>query len=118
MRSGAEERRQHKRYKIQNSISISSEGIFQITDISRGGFCFRCPPYTAISVFWETDILASGDLVSGVHTKRAWVSVTENGTHEYLPTIVGAKFGRLTKEQDLLLSQIINAISQGNDFVH
>jgi hypothetical protein len=118
MRSDAEERRQHKRYTINNSISISSEGIFQITDISRGGFCFRCPPYTAIADFWKTDILTAGTLVPEVHTKRVWVSVTENGTQMYLPTIVGAKFRSLTRKQESLLSHIIKAISQGNDFVH
>ena len=89
MRPAAEERRQHKRHKLDNSVSVSSLGVFQVTDISRGGFCFRCPPYTPISDFWETDIITAVVSLEGFPAKRAWVSMTENGTHEGLPMIVG-----------------------------
>ena len=111
MRLVDDDRREHERYKIENSVSISSIGIFQITDVSMGGFCFRCPPYTSISDFWETDILTSVENLKGVPTQRAWLSVTENGTHDYLPTVVGVKFGKLTQNQEAVLSQIIRALS-------
>ncbi len=114
MRSVAEERRQHKRHKIENSLSISSNGIFQVTDISRGGFCFRCLAYTSISDLWETDILTTVDKLEGVPAKRVWFSMTENGTHEYLPTVVGVKFGRFTPKQEAVLGKIIQAVSTEN----
>lgn len=118
MQPTAEDRRQHKRYQIDNSVSVSSHGVFQIIDISEGGFCFKCPPYTPISDLWETDILTSVTLLEGLPAKRAWVSMAENGTHEYLPTVVGVKFGKLTKKQDSLISEIIQTISQSDGSEH
>lgn len=118
MRSTAENRRQHKRYKIENSVAVSSHGIFQLIDISRGGFRFKCPPDTFVPDSWDTDILASATSLEGVIAKRAWVSMAENGNSKRLPTVVGAKFGRLTKVQDTLLSQLIKAVSQGEDIEH
>ncbi len=118
MQPTAEDRRKHKRYKVENSVSVSSYGVFQITDISKGGFSFRCPPYTPVEDFWETDILTSIALLEGLPAKRAWVSMAENGTHEYLPTVVGVKFGRLTKKQDALVSQLIETISEGDSPEH
>lgn len=112
MHRTSEERRKHRRYKIENSVSVSTEGIFQINDLSKGGFCFRCPPYTSIPDFWETDILTSDGNLEGVPAKRVWVSMVENSAHEYLPMVVRVKFGKLTKKQDALLSQVIQSISQ------
>ncbi len=40
------------------------------------------------------------------------ISTVGNGSHEFLPIVVGAKFGRLTKEQSRILSQFIQAVSQ------
>jgi hypothetical protein len=111
MRPTAEDRRQHRRYELENSISVSSDGIFQITDISRGGFCFKCPPSTSISDFLETDILTPVEQLKSFPAKRVWVSMAENGSHEFLPMVVGAKFRRLTQKQEAVLSQIIQAIS-------
>ena len=118
MRLSNEERRNHRRYTLDNSVTISSNGIFQVTDISRGGFCFRCPPYTPISDGWETDIVTSVASLAGFPAKRVWVSMTENRTHEHLPTVIGVKFGKLTKEQDSLLSQLIEDISRSDSRVH
>ena len=114
MRLTNEERRKHKRYELDNSVSVSSHGIFQIIDLSRGGFRIKCPPYALIPDFWETDILTSVTALESLPAKRTWVSLSENGSHEYLPTVVGVKFGKLTKQQDALLSQLIEAISQGD----
>ena len=118
MRSASEERRKHKRHKLDNSVSISSLGIFQITDISRGGFCFRCPPYTPVTDSWETDILTSAVSLGGFPAKRVWVSMIANSTHEYLPTIVGAKFGRLTKKQDLHLQELLDTLEDSSGSPH
>jgi len=118
MQPTAEERRKHKRYKLENSVAVSSHGVFQIMDMSMGGFCFRCPPYTPVSDFWETDILTSVTSLEGLPAKRAWVSMAENGTHEYLPTVVGVKFGRLTKKQNDLIAQLIETISPDDSPQH
>jgi hypothetical protein len=110
-----EERRQHKRYKIENSVSISSEGFYQINDISKGGYSFRCHPYAPVPDFWETDILSSFEPLEGFPVKRAWFSLTENGDHEFSPMVVGVKFRKLTKKQDAHLSQLIQNISHSSE---
>ena len=113
-----EERRKHRRYKLENSVSVSSQGIFQVTDISRGGFCFRCPPYTPLTDVWVTDILSSVAALQGFPAKRVWVSMTENGTHEYLPTVVGVKFGKLTQNQESLLLQLLDTLDKTSSTLH
>ena len=113
-----EERRQHKRYRLENSVSISTEGIFQVTDISRGGFCFKCPAYTQIKDIWVTDIISNLILLEEVSAKRVWVSITENSGHEYLPTIVGVKFGKLTQHQETLLRQLIDTLDRSHTTLH
>lgn len=118
MRIATEERRQHKRYKLDNSVSISSQGIFQVTDLSQGGFCFRCPPYTPITDVFVTDILSSGASIQGFSAKRAWVMMTENSTHKHLPTIVGVKFGTLTQEQESLLLQLLYTLEKNSGSLH
>ena len=118
MGPATEERRQHKRYKLENSVSISSEGIFQLADISRGGFCFTCPPYTPIKDFWVTDIISSVASLKDFPTKRVWVSITENSSHEYLPTVVGAKFGKLTQNQETILRQLLVTLDQSSSTLH
>ena len=118
MGPATDERRQHKRYKLENSVSISSEGIFQVADISRGGFCFTCPPYTPIKDFWVTDIISTVASLKGFPTKRVWVSITENSAHEYLPTVVGVKFGKLTQNQETILLQLLVTLEQSSGTLH
>jgi hypothetical protein len=118
MGPATEERRQHKRYELENSVSISSQGIFQVADIGRGGFCFTCPPYTPIKDFWVTDIISSVASLEGFPAKRVWVSITENGAHEYLPTVVGVKFGTLTKNQETILQQLLVILEQSSSTLH
>ena len=113
-----EERRQHKRYKLDNSVSISRQGIFQVTDISRGGFCFRCPPYTSLTDAWETDILSSEASLLSFPAQRVWVAMTENSSHIHLPTIVGVKFGKLTPSQKSLLHQLLETLDQSSSTLH
>ena len=102
------ERRQYKRYKLDSSLSIASLGTFQVTDISRGGFCFKCPRNTLIADVWKTDILTSAVFLDGFPAHRVWISVAGNNTYEYLPTIVGVKFGKLTPKQESLLLRLLD----------
>lgn len=114
-----EDRRQHKRYKLDRSLSIASLGTFQVTDISRGGFSFICPPNTLISDVWETDILTSAVFLDGFPAKRVWVLLAENGNnHEYLPTIVGVKFGKLTPKQESLLLWLLDNLESNSSNPH
>ena len=115
MRPTAENRRQCKRHKLKNSVAVSSHGIYQVIDISRGGFRIKCPPRTPVPDFWDTDILSSATALEGFPAKRVWVSMPENGNHQHLPTVVGVKFGRLTMKQNALLSHFIQSISPGGD---
>lgn len=117
MQLTTEERRQHRRYRLENSVSISSHGVFQIIDISQGGFRFKCPPRTSIPAYWDMDILTSTVTLENLPAKRAWVSMAEDGSHEYVPTVAGARFGRLTKKQSTLLSQLIGGISKDDELV-
>jgi hypothetical protein len=103
---------------MENSVSVSSHGIFQVMDLSKGGFCFKCPPYTTISELWETDIVTSIATLEGFPVSRIWVSMTENSTHAYLPMAVGVKFGKLSQKQNLILSQVIDAISEPDTTEH
>ena len=118
MQPTGKERRRHTRHKLENSVSISTQGIFQIEDISRGGFRFKCPPYTSVPDSWETDILTSTASLFGFPVEPAWVSIVENGNNEYLPIVIGAKFGSLTEEQDSLLSQLIDDLSRWEEIQH
>ncbi len=97
--------------ELEDSVFVSSDGIFQITNISRGGFCFKCSPFTSISDFLETDILTPIEQLKSFPAKRVRISMAENGSHELLPMEVGAEFGILTQKQEVALSQIIQAIS-------
>ena len=118
MQPNTENRRKYKRYKLENSLSIDSLGTFQVTDISRGGFCFKCPHSTQISDVWDTDILTSATFLEGSTARRVWVSMAENGNHEYLPTIVGVKFGKLTPKQESVLLELLDNLESDSSITH
>ena len=105
-----QERRKHTRYEIGNSVSVNSEGAYQIIDISEGGFRFKCPPHTAIADTWVTDIINSVIPLEGVPARKIWVSMYKNGNYN-LPSLilVGAKFGKLKQEQKLKLIQLVQS---------
>lgn len=112
-----EERRKYIRYEIGNAVTINSEGVYQIVDISEGGIRFKCPPHTAISETWITDIINSVITLEGVPVRKMWVSIYQNGDYN-LPslTLVGAKFGKLRKEEKLKLVHLIQNISSSQMF--
>ncbi|MGI9538160.1 MAG: hypothetical protein ACR2PB_13910, partial [Desulfocapsaceae bacterium] len=64
--------------------------------------------------FWDTDILALATVLEGFPTKRVWVSMGENSNQKHLSTVIGAKFGRLSKTQDSLLAELLETISQND----
>ncbi|MFC1831129.1 PilZ domain-containing protein [Thermodesulfobacteriota bacterium] len=107
-----EDRRKYTRYEIGNAVSVDSEGVFQIIDISRGGFRFKCPPNTVISETWVTDIINSFIPLERVPVRKIWVSIhgNENYDQPYL-IMVGAKFGRFEKEEKLKLINLLESIS-------
>lgn len=107
-----QERRKYSRYEIANAVSINSEGVYQIIDISQGGFRFKCPPHTAIPEDWVTDIINSVIPIEGVSASKVWVSIYENGNTN-LPTlmVVGAKFDKLIKKQKVKLMKLLKHIS-------
>jgi len=111
MSSRIEERRQHQRYEIENSVSVTPQGVFQITDISKGGFCLKCPPYTSVSMKWVTDILTPITDLKECLVEKAWAAVHENG-NAHLPAIinVGVQFGSLTQDQTSSLTKLIDSI--------
>ena len=112
----SENRRKHNRYKVANAVSVSSDGIFQISDISLGGFCIKCPPYTSIPDFFETDILTSIVSLENPSVKRIWLKMAKKSVnHDFLPMVLcGIKFERLNKDQRDKLSQLIQTISHKN----
>lgn len=109
------DRRRHPRYKIENSVSIMPDGVYQVTDISRGGFCFKCPPYTAIRDNWVTDILNPIEPLEGYPVSRVWVSTPVNNSRGYMPIVVGAKFKSLSNDQNALLSRIMQSLPQNSE---
>ena len=104
-------RRQHERHPVDNAVSVTSKDCFQLVDISKGGFSIKCPPYTGLPSSWETDILNPIDQLIGYPAKRVWVSMPAYNNRDFLPMVVGVQFGKLSKEQNDLLSQVIKRIA-------
>lgn len=91
---------------------INHDGVFQMVDISEGGFCFKCPPYRDALDNWIAEIITPiGDLKEYEVEKR-WSTIYENG-EVHRPSFVkfGVKFGQLTKEQLDNLTNLIVSIS-------
>jgi len=111
MKSAIEDRRRHQRYILANSVTVNPEGAFQVVDLGKGGFCFKCPPYTAILDQWIADILTSTGVLEAYPAKKAWVNFHANGTSS-LPLLmhVGVKFGGLAKSQQYRLTKLISSI--------
>jgi hypothetical protein len=110
MRLITEDRRRHQRYKIKNFVVVTIEGIYQLIDISKGGFSFKCSPYTSLQETWLTDILNPLEQLLGYPAKRVWIATPEDSSRELLQMLVGVRFGTLTKKQRSLLAQVIQRI--------
>ena len=107
----AQERRKHIRYKLENAVSINPEGVYQLLDISRGGFCFRCHPHTVLNDFWETDIINSVIPLENFPAKKIWISLHEDWQLK-LPIVmlVGVKFNKLESEQKNNLAKLLKKL--------
>ena len=112
MKPPIKERRRHQRHVLQNSIMVNHDGVFQVVDMSEGGFCFKCPPYADALDKWIAEILTPiGDLQECEVEKR-WSAIIENDDFRP-PSFMkfGVKFGQLTKDQHIDLKKIIGTIS-------
>jgi len=112
----AAERRKYTRYKIGNAVSIIPEGVYQVTDISEGGFCFKCQSHIPIPEKLMTDIINSVIPLEEIQARKIWVSLHENAIFN-IPCLikVGAKFGKLRKEQKQKLEKLIESLSTNID---
>lgn len=112
MNQPAKERRKYQRYTVQNSIMVNHDGVFQVVDISEGGFCFRCPPYADALDKWIAEILTPiGDL-KNCEVEKRWVAIIDNGDLRQ-PSFMkfGVKFGQLTKDQHVDITKLIGSIA-------
>ena len=107
-----EERRKYPRFKLDNAVSINPNGVYQLEDISEGGFRFKCHPHTSLPETWETDIINSMLSLEEYPARKVWISLRENGQYN-LPSlmIVGAKFNKLNKDQKQKLTELLDSIS-------
>ena len=107
------ERRKHPRYTLQNSIMVNHDGVFQMVDISEGGFCFKCPPYLDLPDKWVAEILTPLGHFKECEVEPRWSEILKNGDLN-LPSFMkfGVKFGQLTKEQIDNLTKLIGSISE------
>ena len=112
MKPTTEDRRQYQRHTVENSIMVNHDGVFQLVYVSKGGFCFKCPPYADVLNEWVSDILTPiGDL-KDYPAERKWCAVYEDD-NAHMPSLmkVGIKFGQLTKDQNSHLAKLIGSIS-------
>ena len=105
------ERRQHQRYTLQNSIMMNHDGVFQLVDISKGGFCFKCPPYADALDDWIADLLTPVGDLKDCEVEKRWSAIIDNGDH-HQPSFMkfGVKFGQLTKEQYVDLKKLLDSL--------
>ena len=95
---------------IENSVLITASDIFQLIDISKGGFCVKCPDKPGVKDLQDTIILNPVNQLKGYPAKCVWSARWTDDNHELLPIIAGAEFGKLTKEQTRLLLQVLKGI--------
>ena len=111
METSVKDPRNYHRHKLDDSIAITTRDIFQVIDLSKGGFSFSCPENTHIPDSWEADILTSAGSLDNYGVQLVWISTAKNGNYKRLSRIVGAKFRHLTETQNAKLETLINAIS-------
>ena len=112
MNPSIKERRQHQRHTVQNSIMVNHDGVFQLVDISEGGFSFKCPPYADALDKWIAEILTPiGDL-KNCEVEKRWSTIIEDGDFR-LPSFMkfGVKFSQLSKDQHKDITKLIGSIS-------
>lgn len=105
-------RRIQQRREFPDAITICSEGISQVVDISSGGISFMCCCEVCFPERWELDIVNSaGSHLREVLVEKVWEEpVKENGGNGP-PSIytrkVGVKFKHLSIKQQSALYELI-----------
>jgi len=104
--------RRHQRHIVENCVMVNNDGVFQLFDVSGGGFSFKCPLHVDVPDIWVSYILTPiGDLKEYTAEKK-WAAVYEDDRPHSPPFMkVGAKFGRLAEDQTRHLAELINSIS-------
>lgn len=105
------ERRKYPRFRIDNAVTINPEGVYQLVDISQGGFRFKCHPNTLLPETWETDIINSFIPLEKYSSKIAWLSLIKNknfNTPELM--LIGVKFIKLNREKKQKLTNLLQNI--------
>jgi hypothetical protein len=107
----SDDRRKYPRYKIENSIVINADGVFQLVDVSKGGFGFKCALDTSIADQWLSDILTPIKNLLGCLSEKIWQTVYVNPDSD-LPMLVhvGVKFNQLTIDQKSNLEECLDSI--------
>lgn len=92
---------------------VTQDGVFQIIDVSQGGFCFKCPPQANVLDRWISDILTPiGDLKEYLAEKMWVTTYDDGGSHIQLLMNVGVRFGQLTKDQHSHLTKLLSSFSE------
>ena len=110
MALNVQNRRKQQRHKLPDAVTICSDGVSQVIDISEGGISFRCRCEQCLSKRWDVDIV---DSTTGAHlqefpVEKVWESVEDK--KDYAPiysTTVGVKFKSLSLKQLSALYQLI-----------
>ena len=91
---------------------VNHDGVFQLVDMSEGGFCFKCPPYRDALDKWIAEIFTPiGDLKECEVEKR-WSTIIKNGDLGR-PSLMkfGVKFGQMSKDQHNDITKLIGSLS-------
>jgi len=110
MALNVQNRRKQQRQELPDAVTICSDGVSQVIDISSGGMSFRCRCEQCLSKRWEVDIV---DSITGVHlqefpVEKVWESVEDKkGYTPIFSTTVGVKFKSLSLKQLSALYQLI-----------
>lgn len=105
-------RRKNQRHTIENSVMVTNDGVFQLTDISTGGFCFKCSPHADFLEEWVTDILTPTGGLKKYFAEKKWVANYEDDDLHFPPIKkVGVEFRQLSNDQKNHLVELINSSS-------
>jgi hypothetical protein len=94
------------------AITICSEGISQVVDISSGGISFKCCCEVGFPERWELDIVDSaGSHLRDVLVEKVWEESIKDNNGNGHPSIykrkVGVKFKHLSIKQQSALYELI-----------
>jgi len=105
-------RRIQQRRECPDAITICSEGISQVVDISSGGISFKCCCEVCFPEIWELDIVDSeGSHLQEFLVEKVWEESVKNNNGNGYASIytrrVGVKFKNLSIKQQSALYELI-----------